>query len=73
MDDGTQATLTQMETNARLAAALMAASGQVESALLASKRYSVADLEALNGASVQYLKQLVADLAFYKLLTARAV
>ena len=66
MDDGTQATEASLATNQNLLTILMEASGEVESSLVASNRYSVADLQAVNGVSQTYLQGIVADIAMYK-------
>lgn len=47
----------------RLLEILMECSGEVEAAALLGKRYTPAELMALTGASLAYLKRLVADLA----------
>lgn len=72
-DDGTQATASDLQTDVNLATALAGASGQVESACLAGEFYSVADLQALTGASLAMLKDIVCWLAYGRLRRRRGV
>lgn len=71
MDDGTQATEGSLASNANLEAILMESSGEVESALVASLRYTSADLQAVNGISSSYLQGIVADIAMWNLFGRR--
>lgn len=71
MDDGTQTTEADLATNANLAAILMASSGEVESALVASSRYSAADLQQSNGVAKSYLQAIIADIAIWNLFSRR--
>ena len=48
-DAGVDVPLNLLQSNANLLAALLTASGMVESAIFAGKRYQVADLQALSG------------------------
>jgi len=57
--------------SARIAAALEEASGQVEAAALAGKRYTAEDLAALTGNARALLVGLVCDLAMSRLLRVR--
>lgn len=70
-DDGTRATEAELAIDDRILVALESASGEVEVALRQSGRYSVADLAGLTGASAEYLKQLVCDIAFCRLYERR--
>jgi hypothetical protein len=66
MDDGTQASPTQIETNANINAALQAASGMLEAACMAGKRYMPEDLNAIiaqNGNSAYHIKLIICWLA----------
>lgn len=58
-------------TNPNLLAALNAASGMLESAVLTSERYSVSDLQSLSGVSSEYMKSLLADIGMYLIMTRR--
>ena len=55
----------------RLDALLASASGEVRSALLASRRYSEADLASLVPDDLEYLKSIVCDLAMLRLAESR--
>ena len=70
-DDGTRGSPTELLTDPNLAAALAAASGRVEAAMLHGGRYSVADLESLTDNSLAYLKKLVCDVAFVTVWSRR--
>jgi hypothetical protein len=61
-DDNTEATPTQLLTDSRLAKGMSFASGQLESAVLQSQHYAVADLQALQGNSLAYMKWILANL-----------
>lgn len=58
---------TATAASAIVAAVLLAASGELESACLIGQRYTPADLAALTGASAARRSKLVADLAFWRL------
>lgn len=70
-DTGTPVEEAALSANTRLSTALLAASGMVEAACTAGKRYAPADLAALTGASAAYLKDIVCDLAMGRLWMAR--
>lgn len=61
----------QVLTSSRLTYLLMQASGQVESAAMAGKRYTTEDLAALTGNSKEYLKGIVCDLVIWILMGRR--
>lgn len=61
-DDGTEIDHTALLTNANLLAALLDASGAVESACLRGARYSPTDLAGLTGAAQGYLFRLIGRL-----------
>ena len=61
----------QVLTSSRLTYLLMQASGQVEAAAMAGKRYTTDDLAALTGNSKEYLKGIVCDLVIWILLGRR--
>lgn len=73
VDNGTQPDASTADTNARIAACLATASGEVEASLLSAERYSTVDLAAMNGNSQQYVKGIVADLAMYGLCMVRGM
>lgn len=52
-------------------AALLAASGELESACVAGKRYAPADLSGLTGAGASLLQSTIAHLAFWRLMQRR--
>lgn len=64
-DDGTRVASGSLSGDAKITAALDAASGEIEAALLQGKRYTAADLAALTGNSLAYLKKLTCDIAFW--------
>lgn len=66
-DDGTRQPAGALTANPKIQAALDAASGEIEAALLQGKRYTAADLAALTGNSQAYLKKLTCDIAFWVL------
>lgn len=61
----------QVATNPVVLKILMQASGMLESAVLSSQRYAVSDLQALTGASQEYMKSILADISMYKLVIRR--
>lgn len=56
------ATESEVQSSARLNRLLLRASGWVESACLVGSKYTPADLQAVDGASAEFLAGLVADL-----------
>lgn len=60
-----------LATDAKVAAALLRASGEVEMACFKGGRYTPTDLSSLTGASAAALKGIVVDLAFYHLCKRR--
>lgn len=70
-DDNTQATVTELQTDPNLAAAISYACGELESACLSSQKYAVADLQALNGQSLQYMKGILSAIIIYELYARR--
>lgn len=61
----------QVLTSSRLTTLLMQASGMLESAALAGKRYTTEDLAALTGNSKEYMKGIICDLVIWVLLGRR--
>lgn len=72
-DDETTATPAELLADPVLLWALGSASGEVETATMAGRRYGVADLAALDGNGRARLEKLVADLAIGILIRRRAV
>lgn len=70
-DTGTRLSPTDLLTDGNLAAALSAASGEVEAACLVGGKYTPTDLQALTGVSAVFLQRLVSDIAMWFLLTRR--
>lgn len=66
-DNGIRVIEGSLAGNAKMTAALEDASGLIEAGLLQGKRYSTADLAALTGNSMSYLKRLTCDIAFWLL------
>jgi hypothetical protein len=60
-----------LSTEPKFLTALSSASGELESACLRSKIYSVSDLQSLNGVSLEYLKDIVSRIAMMKLYKRR--
>lgn len=60
-----------LSANAKVTKALLRASGEVEQAVLVGGRYTPEMLAALTGASLEALKGLVADLAYWHLSKRR--
>lgn len=58
-------------TNFNLLVALNSACGELESACLRGLAYSVSDLQSLQGASLDYMKTILSDLATYRIMTRR--
>jgi hypothetical protein len=72
-DDGSVSNPAALATHPAVAAALNAASGEIESACLIGERYTPADLAALTGVSAEYLKSLVCDIAMHRLAERRGL
>ena len=70
-DDGTQLSPSELASDPNLEIILMAASGQVESALFAAELYSAEDIASPNGNSKAFIQDIVARLAMYKLFQRR--
>lgn len=70
-DNNVPLTPTQLQTDPNTLAALAFASGELEAAVLASNRYSVADLQALQGNSQNYMLGLLADIAMFRMYGRR--
>lgn len=70
-DDGTQMSHANLLTSTVLQTILEESSGEVESALVASARYSAQDLQSTNGVSREYLKGIIADIAMWRLFGRR--
>lgn len=66
-DNGDPIAESALSSDTKLTAALSGASGEVNAALLAGGRYTVAQLEALTGDSLSYLKDIVCELTMYRL------
>jgi phage gp36-like protein len=60
-----------LSSDAKVTAALSGASGEVNAALLTGGRYTVAQLESLTGDALAYLKDIVCELAMYRLYRRR--
>jgi phage gp36-like protein len=63
-DDGETVDEDDLSANAKLTAALAAASGQVNAAILVGERYAADDLTGLTGDSKEFLKTIVCEIAF---------
>lgn len=63
---------TQIEANANVLTALADASGEIDAALLQGRRYSKADLDALTGESLSYLKRICCQVAYWFLFERRS-
>lgn len=61
----------QVSASPNLLAAINSACGMLESAALSSRRYSVADLQALDGMSLEYMKMILSNIAMYLIMTRR--
>src|SRR5262249_5564409 len=70
-DDTRLASQGAVAANVTLARLLLAASGEIEAALLANGKYTPTDLQTLTGASQCYLQKLTADLAHWRLKQRR--
>lgn len=70
-DDGKRLHPSEVTTNANVLTALSDASGEIDAALLQGRRYSKADLEALTGESLSYLKRVCCQVAYWFLWERR--
>lgn len=70
-DTGTRLTSSQVQSSTVLDTLLLQASGEVETACIAGERYLPADLDALEGASLEKLKGLVCGLTMGYLIDRR--
>lgn len=70
-DTGNQVAAGDLDDDPNVLAALEDASGDIDSALLAGNRYTVAELAALTGNSLSKLKRLTCDIAMAYLLGRR--
>lgn len=70
-DTGSPVLLADLSANAKVAAARDDALGDVESALVAGQRYTVAQLEGLTGTALAHFKRLVCGRTMYYLLCRR--
>ncbi len=70
-DTGLRKTEAELAAHATLTACLDDASGEIEAALLAGERYTVADLAALTGNSLAYLKRITCTIALALLMERR--
>jgi phage gp36-like protein len=70
-DSGTRVAAASVAAHATLEELLLDASGEVESACCAGGRYGSADLAALSGAGLRFLKRLVCGSAMFALLHRR--
>lgn len=62
-DDGARQSRLDLATNVNVAAALDDASGEIDAAILAGKRYTSDDLTGLSGNALAWLKRITCDLA----------
>lgn len=70
-DTGTTVAIGSVPSHAVVTRMLLVASGAVNSALMASKRYSEADLSGLDDPSAELLRSITCDIAMYNLLRRR--
>lgn len=71
IDDSSSGDTVDVTTSTRVAAALDDAEGEVIGALRRGGRYAAAQLAALTGADLAYLKRIVCDIAMVHLLRRR--
>lgn len=71
LDNGTSVAASSVATHPSIDRFLRLASGSVNSALMASKRYSADDLTGLTGESEELLKQITCDIAMYHIARRR--
>lgn len=70
-DNGVRVAEVSLTTNTKILSALEDASGEIDAALLKAKRYTSADLSALTGNSLAYLKALTCRIALGALWNRR--
>jgi phage gp36-like protein len=70
-DDKGQSTASQLVSDTNIAAALADASGQIEAAIIAGRRYDPTDLSSLTGNTLNLLIRLTCDLAYGYLIRRR--
>ena len=70
-DDGDTIAESDLSSDTRVTAALSTGSGQINAAVTQGNRYLVADLEALTGDDLEYLKDLVCRLAYIHLASRK--
>lgn len=70
-DDRDELDRALVPTNANVLAALLDASGEIDTALLAGGRYTPAELAALTGNTVNHLIRITCDIAFANLIQRR--
>jgi len=71
LDNGTSVAAASVADHAVVARMLLLASGSVNAALMASKRYTADDLTTLSESSAEHLRQVVCDVAMYHLSRRR--
>lgn len=71
--DGVRVTASALSSDTRLTTALEDASGEVDAAVMVGDRYTPADLAALTGNGLQFLKKIVSDVAFVMLIERRVL
>jgi phage gp36-like protein len=70
-DTGERISSTTLTSNANVQAALDDASGEIDSVILVAKRYTSAELSALTGNSLSYLKRITCEIAMHLLVERR--
>lgn len=71
IDDSSDGATVDVTTNTRVTAALDDAEGEVIAALRKGGRYEAAELDALTGADLAYLKRIICDIAMVHLMRRR--
>lgn len=71
LDNGTRATAAQAANSPNVTAALMDASGMIEMSCIRGEKYTVSDLQSLNGAGKNILVKLCVELAWWCLTSRR--
>lgn len=71
-DDGVRLSPSEIAGDMTVETALSSAEGELNSQVLKGNRYRVADLEALDGADADFLKDIVCTLAFFWLHRRRS-
>jgi phage gp36-like protein len=64
-DDGTREAVANLDVNNRLDKALKVGTGRMKAALRRAKRYTVADINALAGETLEFRKDICCSLAFW--------